>query len=745
MAFSYGFYNSVNGDRKYDADQMSAIFDGVIRDGVFSTIGNIFDVKPGTGLQVTVDTGKAWFNHTWNYNDSLMPLNLDAPDIYFPRIDAVVIEVNRSVDSRTNTIKIIKGTPASTPQKPALSKEEPLYQYALAYVTVPVNATSIASGNIEKRVGRDDTPFVTGILQSVDITTLFNQFESEFDAWFANVQAQLEGDIVTNLQKQIDDRVKIADKATDADFGTSPSDSKWVTPKMFKQQFQAESPIQFSFSDIPGKSSLYPFRKVKYKDGEYENIRYRIDSEPISSFNYPTNTGSNTFRVVQYGVVNDEAVVRYYHANSMYTVLFSPTKEPVRIETNSSNTSDPLRLCSGVTATEKEFYLLMGNYSGSGITQGGIYTYTSNGGFVKKLDVSNLDGRYYDNFCYAGNRHFLFQRTITGIGGGVTTLTLGWISNDNCATMQPLTLNMTSALSASSGQSMDILITADNRRYSNGTSSILQVGSDLYMLAQSVTANYSFLLFKLTGNTFTEIKRFSVETDGYTVNDAYIERTNELPSCGAVKNTIYITMRNKVLLYNINTKETAAFDDVTYQISDTSKGCVHNVFVHNSTIYIPVKYSGTRWTTTLAAIDPDRLSIIKNEAGEIPVSTVNPLSFIVNAEDISFVYLASNLSYSYDFPSTDMLERGGTTGSLVQNAFVLILTPEKGYVARRMPTFYSDTATNYQVTQIIPLNNYILAMGCDSNGSSKKTYISMYDRRKLVLPPYTGGWYSDVN
>ena len=37
MAFSYGFYNAVDHDRRYDAVQMSQIFDGIISDVVYAT------------------------------------------------------------------------------------------------------------------------------------------------------------------------------------------------------------------------------------------------------------------------------------------------------------------------------------------------------------------------------------------------------------------------------------------------------------------------------------------------------------------------------------------------------------------------------------------------------------------------------------------------------------------------------------------------------------------------------------
>ena len=39
MSVTYGFYNSINGDRKYNALEMSSIFDGIIVDGVYMSIG----------------------------------------------------------------------------------------------------------------------------------------------------------------------------------------------------------------------------------------------------------------------------------------------------------------------------------------------------------------------------------------------------------------------------------------------------------------------------------------------------------------------------------------------------------------------------------------------------------------------------------------------------------------------------------------------------------------------------------
>lgn len=205
MALRYGFFNSINGDRKYDALDMSSIFDGIIEDGVFATIGKIFAVTHGTGLQVIVDTGKAWFNHTWTSNDAPIPLEIEPSDITLDRYDAVVLEINNTESIRANSIKVVKGIAASDPKKPSLVTEELIHQYPLAYVLVPHGSSEIQSANIELVVGKEPCPFVRGPLETVPIDALFAQWESEFDYWFNNVKSSLEGDVAANLQKQIDE------------------------------------------------------------------------------------------------------------------------------------------------------------------------------------------------------------------------------------------------------------------------------------------------------------------------------------------------------------------------------------------------------------------------------------------------------------------------------------------------------------------------------------------------------------
>ena len=234
MAFTCGFFNSQNGDRKYNAEQMASIFDGLIKDGVYDTVGDIFAVTPGTGMQVLVGSGRAWFDHTWNNNDAPYPLAITAADVSLPRYDAVVLETNHSDTVRTNRLRVLTGTPARNPVKPTMTSTANVKQHPLAYIKVTAGATAITQSMIQVVVGTSECPFVTGIIDTAQIDALFQQWNGEFNEWFDNLKAQLSDNVVANLQGQIDQKVAKADVATTADIKAGTSTTKWVTPKGLK-------------------------------------------------------------------------------------------------------------------------------------------------------------------------------------------------------------------------------------------------------------------------------------------------------------------------------------------------------------------------------------------------------------------------------------------------------------------------------------------------------------------------------
>ena len=179
-----GFYNndpSYEHPRRYDAVQMSKIFDGVINDGIFKTIGTCFVVRPGSGNTVNVGVGKAWFNHTWTENEAVLPVTCENAELLLDRIDAVVIDIDASPAVADNVITVVKGTPASSPVKPTLIDENGRHQHALCYIYRKAESTEITDADITNVVGTDETPFITGILETTSREDWFAQWRAELD------------------------------------------------------------------------------------------------------------------------------------------------------------------------------------------------------------------------------------------------------------------------------------------------------------------------------------------------------------------------------------------------------------------------------------------------------------------------------------------------------------------------------------------------------------------------------------
>lgn len=195
MTLKSGFFNSISSDRVYDATDMSSLFDGIINDGIFMSVGDAFMVTPSSEMTVSVGTGRAWFNHTWSNNPEAILLMLNAAEASFDRIDMIVLEINSSEEVRANTIKVIEGTPGSVPVPPDLISTELVHQYPLAKVYIFAGVTEILPENITYMVGGGSCPFVTGILQTINTDNLLAQWTSEFNAKMAYWVGQFDGDL----------------------------------------------------------------------------------------------------------------------------------------------------------------------------------------------------------------------------------------------------------------------------------------------------------------------------------------------------------------------------------------------------------------------------------------------------------------------------------------------------------------------------------------------------------------------
>lgn len=238
MSVTSGFFNSLSGDRKYDAIQISSMFDGLITDGIYNGYLESFMVTASSpaSMVVTVGEGRCWFNHTWTLNDAPLPLTLDVGDVVLNRIDTIVIDVDSTDTVRACTIKVVKGTPSSQAVRPTLENTETHHQYPLCDISVPAGATTITQSNITNRRGTSDCPFAATLMESVSVDDLLIQWESQwndwmtdranamdswtaeqqeaFTTWFQTVQDILDQDTAGNLLNRINHRTGINATAT---------------------------------------------------------------------------------------------------------------------------------------------------------------------------------------------------------------------------------------------------------------------------------------------------------------------------------------------------------------------------------------------------------------------------------------------------------------------------------------------------------------------------------------------------
>lgn len=188
MAITSGFFDSVNGDRTYDADQMSNYFDGLVSDGVYETVGEKFLVTANTGMTLNVGSGRAIIQSRWVKNDETEVLTLDPSDVQLNRIDAVVLRLDKG--ARTITLTVKKGTAVSgTPTMPDITRTESVYELYLASVYIGKGATQPTT--ITDLRPSSYCGWVTGIVQQVDTSDLFLQWQTAYEQQFAEFDAYI--------------------------------------------------------------------------------------------------------------------------------------------------------------------------------------------------------------------------------------------------------------------------------------------------------------------------------------------------------------------------------------------------------------------------------------------------------------------------------------------------------------------------------------------------------------------------
>lgn len=253
MSYTSGFFDAIDQgggdyDRVYSAATFAHYFSLLVKNGVFPDPSTGMQVKASASpdMHVSIQPGSGWVNGYYITVPENGPEVLTVPTANpsLSRIDSVIMGLNYV--EREIQLYIKSGAVSASPSAVSLQRDNDLYEMELAQITVAAGVASISQANItDMRQNTSRCGIVKGTIDQIDTTDLFAQYDEAFQTWFADIQAQLSGDVATNLQNQINqlkgNKVNVSDKANTAQAQTGTDDTKWMSPLKVKQAFDSFS------------------------------------------------------------------------------------------------------------------------------------------------------------------------------------------------------------------------------------------------------------------------------------------------------------------------------------------------------------------------------------------------------------------------------------------------------------------------------------------------------------------------
>lgn len=198
-----GFFDAINNDRTYSADQMNLPYKRIVANGVFATPAgtpstDLQVVSAGNGMNITVSAGNGIFADKWFENSSNITITVPDNTNISPRRDSVIIQVDKRSSGRVGNIVYRMGIPSSDPQAPAINTVTNVTEYRLANIYVAPSADTINNDAIVDLRGSSSCPWVTSLIQQVDTSTLYTQWQTAYQ----NYYNQTTEDIAEYMEEQ---------------------------------------------------------------------------------------------------------------------------------------------------------------------------------------------------------------------------------------------------------------------------------------------------------------------------------------------------------------------------------------------------------------------------------------------------------------------------------------------------------------------------------------------------------------
>lgn len=184
-----GFFDAINNDRTYSADQMNLPYKRIVANGVFATPAgtpstDLQVLSAGNGMQIIVSAGNGIFADKWFENSSDITITVPNNTDISPRRDSVIVQVDKRSSGRLGNIVYRTGTPSSNPQAPAINTIANVIEYRIANVYITPSVNVIDNDVITDLRGSGSCPWVTSLIQQVDTSTLYTQWQTAYQNYY---------------------------------------------------------------------------------------------------------------------------------------------------------------------------------------------------------------------------------------------------------------------------------------------------------------------------------------------------------------------------------------------------------------------------------------------------------------------------------------------------------------------------------------------------------------------------------
>lgn len=408
-----GFFNAVDNDRVYNAEDMSRPYHRLVSNGIFpkntGEKSDDFQVVAHGTMTVNVNVGEGIFDGHWAKNTNEFEIIISMADVTLPRIDSIFMRVNYL--SRTCELISVTGTPAEIPEIPKATRNNNYVDYRLANIKVNANSTSITQVDVEDTRAGDECGFITALIQQPDISVTYEQWQAQFDAWFLNLKQTL---------------------------ATATIISSFTSQFVTTEESTTEIPINVecynSVLDILQvyKNGLLLVKDVDYTVSEFDKVILTTPVEAgtkISFIVYKSVDGSEAETVVR---EVEELFVRIRSAENRISALEGKTDEPLWSGATQFGADVTIQISKPLNQCKNGWLLVWSDYNVDTMAGGdyNFFTTVVSKNILKNVSSTDIlslipasfneDGSY----TFGCKRALITKDTITGSAGNVANATV---------------------------------------------------------------------------------------------------------------------------------------------------------------------------------------------------------------------------------------------------------------------------------------------------------------------------------